>query len=871
MTSPAGIAPVYFFDQPTNRSKTTGIRRDILYLEMSNDTAQLEERTQSPENVDKDSISDHGLPQRLSPETFEDHKPETSFKFRDHNVMEAYKRASPHLLNELAHLLSRYKWAEEGRLPLGIVNILNYSWKDLTAGVVHIKSQVEIEKKGRFKVPPKLDEARSSQTSAKHREETEGTNSSDVSMIKPQVNLNPHMKKRKQNPNTAHSSTSLRFSFPSDSCRDPGWIIQPKQPSCDEPQRSLCQWVVERLQAARDPEKLRTVEQENPTVQLCYYGDAKTKVKTTRAKKKAQPVAQTPEVKQRDHAQKLHFKTSDGTSFIYYPSGCTAVCQSHSGLPCGGFYTNVFSDSECPLILATITAFGHGSVTHPVSSAVTAVWDQDGGFMCDQDGNITKEWSWLEYRTLREKIVIQVSDHISIRLLSRVSATLCFRCDGESVQLPLSALHYRNQPKEKPCLQTKEKFMSDFAQDLLLGTKTKTSAVNLESETNLTSTLVIREVEKMVKPPEQWRRDLKRLQQRVRIITEDWLGYYCDAIGIKYPGVERMPDAPLRTRLRRQVQSAVLPSLNPPERADAKQVEPEDDSRELQKLYGHLSAQADRPQDTCVKLSRSVIIPHSPDLQHCAVPQHPSPPSFIPSGALTACPAQLRAALQGEGGRKRCCCGTALMPALTDLEYDAFIMSQPPHSQQILVVSVTLPQQTDVGHDQMEQLYRRRNKHRITPCTQSQMDSYRLLRYEMSTRKPDCKQENILLQQRHNAAPGMVLMYIRAKLLFVGFIFSGHSCSVRDLENQISRTRGDYRLGLSLPPDFRFSGSLDTSAEKDEHSSQDSPLKGRHDVVLTAAVKNKRVNVRKYDQGLQGSHHKTKTIQSLPHVPVVMH
>lgn len=35
----------------------------------------------------------------------------------------------------------------------------------------------------------------------------------------------------------------------------PGWIIQPKQPSCDEPQWiSLCQWVVERLQLARNPE-----------------------------------------------------------------------------------------------------------------------------------------------------------------------------------------------------------------------------------------------------------------------------------------------------------------------------------------------------------------------------------------------------------------------------------------------------------------------------------------------------------------------------------------------------------------------------------------------------------------------------------------
>lgn len=38
------------------------------------------------------------------------------------------------------------------------------------------------------------------------------------------------------------------------------------------------------------------------------------------------------------------------------------------------------------------------------------------------------------------------------------------------------------------------------------------------------------------------------------------------------------------------------------------------------------------------------------------------------------------------------------------------------------------------------------------------MDSFRLVRYEMSTGKPSCGGENILLQQRHNAAPGMVLV-----------------------------------------------------------------------------------------------------------------
>lgn len=47
-------------------------------------------------------------------------------------------------------------------------------------------------------------------------------------------------------------------------------------------------------------------------------------------------------------------------------------------------------------------------------------------------------------------------------------------------------------------------------------------------------------------------------------------------------------------------------------------------------------------------------------------------------------------------------------------------------------------------------------------------------------------------------------MYIRGKLLFVGYIFSDHRCSPMDLQKQISRARGDYRLGLSLPPHYKF-------------------------------------------------------------------
>lgn len=44
--------------------------------------------------------------------------------------------------------------------------------------------------------------------------------------------------------------------------------------------------------------------------------------------------------------------------------------------------------------------------------------------------------------------LLQLSDLISVELLSGTSATLSFRCDDESVQLPLSALSNMNPSKE---------------------------------------------------------------------------------------------------------------------------------------------------------------------------------------------------------------------------------------------------------------------------------------------------------------------------------------------------------------------------------------------------------------------------------------
>lgn len=156
----------------------------------------------SLENDNKEDESEE-LAEGLSGET--GGKPDTSsavgaaLNIKDRDPMDAYKRAAPQLLNELAHLLSQHKWTEKGCIPRGIVNILNYSLQDLTAGAVRWNRPEQTEKPGESKGSLKLDEARP----PNDKREAGEINSCFMenvgpSVRKPQVSSNARIKKRKQ-------------------------------------------------------------------------------------------------------------------------------------------------------------------------------------------------------------------------------------------------------------------------------------------------------------------------------------------------------------------------------------------------------------------------------------------------------------------------------------------------------------------------------------------------------------------------------------------------------------------------------------------------------------------------------------------------
>lgn len=155
----------------------------------------------SQENDNKEGVE---LTPRLSGETCGGVKPDTSSdapNIKDQDPVDAYKRAAPQLLNDLAHLLSQHKWTKKACIPRGIVNILNCSWQELTAGAVQQTS----DKPGGPKGSLKLDEARSPAVSDCDKKEAGKKNSVVVvehvgpTVKKPHASSNPRMKKHKQN------------------------------------------------------------------------------------------------------------------------------------------------------------------------------------------------------------------------------------------------------------------------------------------------------------------------------------------------------------------------------------------------------------------------------------------------------------------------------------------------------------------------------------------------------------------------------------------------------------------------------------------------------------------------------------------------
>lgn len=86
----------------------------------------------------------------------QDINPEMTEKQNDFSLIEEYKCAAPQLLADLGLLLCRYAQWGEDVFPRGLINILNYTWRELIADVLHktsSPSQTDTSKQQKEKKP----------------------------------------------------------------------------------------------------------------------------------------------------------------------------------------------------------------------------------------------------------------------------------------------------------------------------------------------------------------------------------------------------------------------------------------------------------------------------------------------------------------------------------------------------------------------------------------------------------------------------------------------------------------------------------------------------------------------------------------------
>ncbi|XP_045411100.1 uncharacterized protein C3orf20 homolog [Lemur catta] len=119
------------------------------------------------------------------------------------------------------------------------------------------------------------------------------------------------------------------------------------------------------------------------------------------------------------------------------------------------------------------------------------------------------------------------------------------------------------------------------------------------------------------------------------------------------------------------------------------------------------------------------------------------------------CPAVLRRILCGKEG-DICRCSPHSIAEVTDLEYDRLISRQLSSVDQIIIVCV-FSAKKDKNINEVAKVYRELNRSRSMPCIQSHLDSFRLLKYNITSASKFTGSNCPLLVQRHNVIPGIFL------------------------------------------------------------------------------------------------------------------
>ncbi|XP_029457453.1 uncharacterized protein LOC115091341 [Rhinatrema bivittatum] len=250
-----------------------------------------------------------------------------------------YKSSAPTLLYELGKLLDFFSQYEI-IFPQGLINVLNYSWKELTEDALHTKKQWQSlayrsvkagarERSNKPTVPEAtvLEKEENVKSNKNKKSVTQAENTKEKKNRKVVQNRPPGNKS--EVPATQPHFVTISFSTSSRICEEKGWIFQSNDPEPEDLDwKALYRWAVERLQLAqiqinKQVSKLKEKGFDKPVI-LRHYDDTKSeafgKPKKQACESSSSFILQSgkphiPEIKKKDPSlKKLHYALIDGSS-----------------------------------------------------------------------------------------------------------------------------------------------------------------------------------------------------------------------------------------------------------------------------------------------------------------------------------------------------------------------------------------------------------------------------------------------------------------------------------------------------------------------------------------------------------------------------
>ncbi|XP_072177179.1 uncharacterized protein [Diadema setosum] len=583
---------------------------------------------------------------------------------------------------------------------------------------------------------------------------------------------------------------------------------------------------------------------------------------------KLPPPPKLPQPIPEDHRPKFMATLPDGSVTVHYVSGRLAVITSPAGDDRQGHYTLVYEDSEESPLLAVFTPTGRGCCYD--SKGTVRLWcTEKGGMMADEKGVLTTKWEWpLPHLKLNNPVVFKINDQMSLRCANRAAVTLTFTSHKESSKIHVGQTIMASEPQSQEemgyLLFPEDMYTSNAAKESYPPPpappkRRKPKDSNMIKRSQKAKQPTVNPLDEIIKGLEmpnvgehgiQAEKELEMLRTKARYLLDEWMDHYRMCLNVSHPQLARVssaaPPTKHRTRLIKSAKPLLESSPTRPRSATNDNLEflprpsmparvPSAPAMALLHRSRPGSSFSDRTKredgmgrqskvrievdgvDQGYATSRAgsslsrntrLTSPHRLMSGKTSVPESEGSGDRQRKAApLIGCPVALRAELLGDT-MAVCKCSRHRIPAITDMELDKFLTEQVPKDQLVVlcVVSSMFPGAMPCG-EMLVRLYEHMNRNRTKPCYQCRSDRYRLLIYDTLGAIQGTTNKQPELYRRHNAVPGMFMIYGGGKLLFCDHIFNGYGNAKKDFQKQLSRTLNDHNLGKYLPRDFRFSAS----------------------------------------------------------------